>query len=91
VVLRQVHVEISGSSGLLAVVAQRQRAPGCGRMHKDLLCGVMDRMADHQRTPLRLARTIERVGIDLPGRLVDHPAHQIDMRRRVTEFDHVGL
>jgi len=91
VVLRQVHVEISSSSGLLAVVAQRPRAPGRGRVHKDLLCGVMDRMANHQGTPLRLARTIARVGIDLPGRLLDRPAHEIDMRHRVSELDHVGL
>ena len=40
---------------------------------------MVHRVTDHERAPLGLAGPIFGIGIDLPGRLLNDPAHAIDV------------
>ncbi len=88
-VLGQVDVEIGDSSGLFRIEAEGSRPSRCGGVDQDLLGGMMHRVTDHEGASLCLAGPILGIGIDLTGRLLNRPAHEIDVRRGIAEFgDH---
>ena len=84
--LGQVDVEISHSSGLFRIETEGPRPARCSGVDQDLLGGMVHGVTDHERAPLGLAGPILGIGIDLPGRLLNGPAHEIDVRRGIADF-----
>jgi hypothetical protein len=87
VILGQIHVEIGGSLGLIRIEAQRPRSPCRGRVRKNLLCRVVDRMTSDKGSSLRPARSVVGIGIDLLRRLLDCPTHEIDVGDGMSKLD----
>ena len=86
VVLGQIHVEIGGSLGLLRIEDRGRSSPGRGGVHQNLLRCVVHGVTNHKGSSLRRARTVVRVVIDLFRRLLDHPAHEIDVGDGMSKF-----
>jgi hypothetical protein len=87
VVLGQIHVEIGRSLGLLRIEAQGPRSPRRGRVHKNLLRCVVHRVTNDKSSSLRRARTVIGVCIDVMRRLLNRPAHEIDVGDGMSELD----
>ncbi len=87
VVLSQIHVEIGRSSGLLWIEAQRPRAARRGGVRKNLLRGVVHGVTNDKGPSFRRPGSVVGIGIDLPRRLLDRPAHQIDVGDGMSELD----
>src|ERR1700733_15795621 len=86
VVLGHVHVKIGRSSGLFRVVTDRASSSGCGRVHQHLLRCMVHGVTDHEGSSSGGTRTILGVVINLVGRLLDHPAHEIDLGYSMSKF-----
>ena len=89
--LGQVDVEIGHPSGLFRIEAERSGPSRCSSVDQDLLGGVVHRMTDHERPSPCLTGLIRGIGIDFPGRLLNRPAHEVDVRRGITELSHHEL
>ncbi len=87
-VLGQVDVEIGDPSGLFRIEAEGSRPSRCSGVDQYLLDGMMHCVTDHERPSFCLAGPVLRIGIDLHGRLLNRPAHEIDVRHGVAEFSH---
>ena len=87
VVLSQIHVEIGRSSGLLGIEAQGPRAARRGGVGKNLLRCVVHGVTNDKGPSFRCAGCVVGIGIDLPRRLLDRPAHEIDVRDGMSELD----
>jgi hypothetical protein len=87
VVLGHVHVEVSYSSRLLAVVTQRPSSSRCGCMSQHLLGRLVHGVADHEGSHPGHTGAIFGVLVYLRGRLVEQAAHDLDMGDSMSDFD----